>query len=73
MGAGIGPRANVSDNVVACENGAAYGSGIAEDIGGPMGQKRFPIPRRESGEPGGFGIELVSEEYREIVSFNRPE
>ena len=73
VGCGIGPCANVSDNLVARDNGAAYGGGIAEDIGGPMGKERISIPRRECGELGGLGIELMNEEDREIVSLNRTE
>ena len=73
VGCGIRPCANVSGHVVARENGAAYGSGIAEDIGGPMGKKRISIPRWECGELGGLGIELMNEEDREIVSLNRTE
>ena len=70
VGCGIGPRADVSGYVVARENGAAYGSGIAEDIGGPMGKKRISIPRWECRELGGLGIELMNEEDREIISLN---
>lgn len=73
VGCGIGPGANVSGNLVARENGAVYGSGVAEDIGGPMGEERSSIPRREGGEFGGLGIELMNEEDREIVRFNRTE
>src|SRR5271170_3028738 len=71
VGCGIGPCANVSGNVVARENGAAYVSGIAEDIGGPMGEETIPTPRRECGEPSGLGIELMNEEDLNIVSRNR--
>ena len=73
VGCGIGPCANVAGNLVARENGAAYGRGVAEDIGGPMGEKHRSIPRGECGELGGLGIELVNEEDREIVSLNRTE
>jgi hypothetical protein len=71
VGCGIGPCANVSGNVFARENGAAYISGIAEDIGGPMGEKTIPTPRWECGEFGGLGIELMNEEDLDILSRNR--
>ena len=72
-GSGIGPRANISSDAVGKEDGVAYGSGVAEDIGGPMGKKRLPVARRKSGEPGGFWIKLVSEENRKIVHCHRSE
>lgn len=57
VGFGVGPRANVSSDAVAEENGATGSGGVAEDVGGPMGQKSLAVPRRERGETGGFGID----------------
>ena len=71
VGCGIGPCAKVSGNLVTHENSAVYGSGIAEDILGPMVEIGLATPRWECGELGGLGIELMNEEDRDIVSLNR--
>ena len=73
VGGCIRPCADVSGNVRAPENGVTRGSGIAEDLGRPMGEERLPIPRWEGGELGGQGIELVVKEDQEIVSPNTTE